>query len=237
MKIRQVGLLGMLILLLAGCGRGPDLVIWADPWLEDLTNGLVEQYQSEFPDHHVEVVFRSTEVIAQNLRYGQPMDLVLGLDSRIFTEIGVGGELEQTIPLASDRVVKVNCLKKENQERFQTSNCTVISASDRPLRRFLEDWQGPVSRDSCHLVGDFPAQVRDYLGRGWAKNGFIFESAALNLGNSVAIISRGPLLEACVSGSIVRNAPHPQHAATFAEFFRAEKTRKLLVRYNFITYF
>lgn len=223
----------LMAMALSGCKSGPDLVLWTDPWLEGVAEGLAKQYQDQYPGQEIEIVVRSSEVIAQSIKFGQPIDIFLSMDSRFVEEMNLKEKISEIFFMASDRVVFVECNSNEKAIGFGSENCLVLSASDRPLRRYTDEW-ADFPKDSCRLVADFPAQVKDYLARGWAKGGYIFESGALSLGPKVNILRKGPSLVDCASVIGVAGSANAANAKKFLGLCNSEKSKMLLVKQHFI---
>lgn len=219
-----------LLLLLMSCKPKTNLIIYCDPWQEAHISEQLEAFTSRQPDISPELKVLSSEMIAQHLKMGQPMDLFVSCGD-FFDPAGPMGDFEiadrkrQEVILGDDVLVKVEPLDKENQDKLGSKDCTMLAASDRPLRIFTDQW---IQRDdlpapTCVVISNFASQTQEYLLNGWVADGYVFGNFAYSHPHKMKITDVGPTLPQIYRAVLPTDAPHPQQAESFLAFLQEQK--------------
>ena len=224
-------LLYILFPLFVSCQSQQRLTVYADPWLGDYTKELVQEWQAGHPEVQVDLRLLSSEVIAQHLHYGQPIDLVFAFGMEIFEEKGI--EVAGSVPLADTRIVEVVRGETAQQAAFGTEECVVVAASDRPLRRYTEAW-GQHRDAPCAVYADFYRQTRDYLVRGWVPKGYVPEVLARQYPEFLTIKAKGPIIPEAFTAFVPKDARHSEVASVVLHFTTSEKSKELLAKMHLI---
>ncbi|HHG84992.1 MAG TPA: hypothetical protein ENJ82_09630 [Bacteroidetes bacterium] len=227
-------ILWLVLLLLAGCGGRERLVVYADPWLGGFAEAVVAAYAAEAPEVEVELHLLSSELVAQHLHFGQPMDVFLCFRPEIMREMGLSGEIASEVALGGIRLVLAGVAADRLNPSLGGTVCTVIAASDRPLRRFTESWPLAQESNSCILYSNFYRQTRDYLIRGWAGQGFVPDFFVRQYPNVLTVKIQGPNFPSALVGFRLRNAPNPNSADKFMQLLHSEKSQSFLAEEKII---
>lgn len=224
--------MGMLFLgLLLGCQSKDRLVVYADPWAGDFTTELVE-YFCEVEDCEAEIRILSSEVILQHLHFGQPIDLVVLLDSSLIGEMGMRSELGAWQQFAEAKVQRVS-IRGVLNKGIPGAGGTVLEASHRPVRRATEHWLGTQRPDSV-IIGNFFKQTRDYLLRAWVKEGYVLEVLPRQFPDQLRVLDDGPAVPGGFGIALPKSGRRPDLAEQLADFWGSEKSRELLAHYHLI---
>ena len=181
----------LLTLSLLGCQDKLTIVVYADQYLTDYANDVVDTFSEEHPEYKVDLKLMSSEFIASNVEFDQPVDLALmtiGGNEKIDAVLEQQGSY---IPLAKDGIVHVRTDPNIIQEAFSGEFSVVKAARGTPLRYYTQlciaELDGESAEDEL-VIAEFEHQMRNYLEKGWANSGYTFRSHALGLKN-VQIIS------------------------------------------------
>jgi hypothetical protein len=231
-------LLIVLLALLAGCGNKNRLVVYADPWLSEYAQRVTAVFQIAHPETEIQLKLISTEVIVQHIRYGQPIDVILCMGSELYTQQDFRDEIAVETVLAPSQVVQLVQAGQDfqtKQEAMGTRYCTMMEASDRPMRQYVEQWeQGAVAQRSCTIIANFQRQAMDYMLRGWVPTGYMPIHFASAHPNQFRQLARGPLIPNAFTGILLRNAPHQALASAYFASLTSEKSIKLLGELKFL---
>lgn len=226
----------MLALACLGCANRDRLVVYADPWLLEYAEERVAGFRTGHPGTDVDLKVISSEVIAQHLHYGQPVDVVLCVGPQWLQGKQAWAGEERL--LAGTRMVEVgpsdaNAARK--QDALGGSGCLAIEASGRPLRRLSEQWLGSLpAGEGCTLIANFQRQMQDYMLRGWVSRGLVPEHFARRHATNLVRHREGPWVSGFFAGILVADAPHPELARAFFEDLGSEKSREALGRLGFV---
>lgn len=221
--------------MIAGCADERRLVVYCDPWLQAFGEAMVADFRLAEPAVDVEVRYLSSEVIAQHLEFGQPMDVVLCYGCK-----WMGEQMQdpaQRVVLAPSAVVEIRRIGNPDsakQARLGTVGRLVVEASDRPSRRYAERDLGLQYSPSRHMIANFHPQVVDYLQRGWAEHGIVPIHFALQAGGRYEVVRYGVADEEAFTALVPRDAPHPAWAAVFLQMLQSEKSREKLVSLDYL---
>ena len=179
-----------ILLALFSCGKRP-IRIMVDPWMRGRVEPLLDSIGNPWNGHSLEVRYRSTEVAAEFIQQGEPIDLwVYAFANSLLTEdwpqYGGGSVLE-------DYAVRVRCPEHPDRKSWQTESCLAFPAAERPLGRMARNWLGDPPADSCLLIANFPHQLMAYAKRGWAPEAILYESAARDFHLKVLDRSEEPI--------------------------------------------
>lgn len=219
-----------------GCQNEVSLRMYADPWLEGFATLAKEKFEHENPGVKLEFRFLSSEVIAQRIHFDEPMDLALVLDQTLLAEKKLNSRIEESISLAKTHLVLAR-RKGDLKERIPGAGGTALPASDRPLRRVADEWvatRPDLIRERPLRYANFYDQSRDYLLRGWVREGFVLETLVLQHPNLLEVRERGPEMPGGVQLLVLNGGLNPAWAQKFAEFLQSEKTAELLAACHFI---
>lgn len=188
-------LLGGLVFL-GSCKEENQLIVFSDPWCSDYAEAVLEEYQQIHPEVDVRLTIRSSEVIAQRMSFGDPIDFVFGLDSSLFQGGKFSKGLIKNQALAPARIVKVR-LRNGLNKAIPGAGGTMLEASDRPTRRAAEQWfqtHPDIKPKDSITIANFYNQSKDYLIEGWVREGFTLDLLARQYPNQLEIVSNGPLI-------------------------------------------
>ncbi|MFN8396123.1 MAG: substrate-binding domain-containing protein [Bacteroidia bacterium] len=226
----------LIALACMGCANRDRLVVYADPWMEDYAMEMVADFQLSHPSTDVDLKVLSSEVIAQHIHYGQPVDVFL-----CFGKSWIAGAKDwvgEERALAGTRLVEVGPRNPDlvrKQDALGGSGCIVIEASDRPLRRLSDIWMRLDSTEHrCTLVANFQRQMEDYLLRGWVSRGLVPEHFAKANAGQLIQYRQGAWFSGVFSGILLQDAPHPDLAREFFEQLGAEKSKETLGRLGYL---
>lgn len=219
-----------------GCANRDQLVVYADPWLEDYALVMVEEFRATHPQTDVDLKVLSSEVVVQHLHFGQPIDVFLCFGRNW---IGVRQDwVGEELALSGTRVVEVgprNPGLVRKQDALGGSGCIVIEASDRPLRHLSDMWMRLDSAEhGCTLIANFQRQMEDYLLRGWVSYGLVPEHFARADSARLVRYSQGAWFPGVFTGVLVHDAPHPGLAREFFEQLGSEKSKETLGRLGYL---
>lgn len=220
-------------LLVWGCQSPPRLVVYADPWLGGFAEKVCADFQDKNPEVQVELKQRSSEFVAQNLYFGQPMDVFLCFRPAIVHEKGLAGSIASEVALGNMQLVLAEVRSEYVQVGLGGDSCLVMAASDRPLRTYAEEWE-PRSALACRVYGDFYRQVRDYLLRGWVRQGIVPDLLVRQNPDRLMVKEEGPTFPGAFVAFRLRHAPNPKQADKFSDYLRSEKSYSLLAGESFI---
>ncbi len=226
-----------LLFLLCGCGNRDRLVVYSDPWLQAYALDITAEFQRLHPDVDVELKVLSSEVVAQHLHFGQPIDVFLCFGSELYSSQGLASHVQEQHPLASTRVMHVAQRGTQfagKQQAFGTIGCVAWEASERPMRQYAEQAFGATDTVACRLVANFQAQMVDYLRRGWVPAGFVPGHFALSDSSQFGIVRSGPVIHNAFSALMIKDGPNPDNAEAFFALIKSEKTKELLGRLRFL---
>jgi ABC-type molybdate transport system substrate-binding protein len=232
------GLLVAIFLFLGGCARQDRLVVYADPWLEDYANELCEAYQQAHPDTEIQLKLISTEVIAQHIHFGQPIDVALCFGSEWILDQTFRTEMAEESPLASSQIVDVQVQGDQFARKAMemgAAQSVMIEASDRPARRYAEA-EGWWQNDASHawIIANFQRQAEDYLLRGWVPRGIVPIHFLRAHPETLTELRRGRLIPNAFTAIQFRHAPHPAQAAAFFAFTNSKKSDEILGELKFL---
>lgn len=237
---RIAGLATVLLLLLqvAGCANQERLVVYADPWLSDYATQMTDAFQQTHPETEIQLKIISSEVIAQHVRYGQPVDVILCFGCEFLQQPDFRDKIEAQTALAATHIVKLsqaNTAFAAKQAAMQTTASTMMEASDRPMRRYVEQagFEHRIPQKD-RIIANFQRQAADYLLRGWVPQGFVPENFKKMHPQQFVEIGRGPLIPNAFEAMLLANAPHKQLASEFFTLTSSEKSRKVLGELGFV---
>lgn len=212
-----------------------EIIVMADPALEEFANMAIERYMAEKESINVKLIAVSSEVIFQRMKAGEKADVVLAFNA----EERTGIQWHKMNVLSRDRLVLVQCKNREKAADFKSDSCWVRGWTESPLRKATEVWLNGTKQlradpsmagqgleltpaftvaDSCMVVANSYAQLKDYLDKGWVAGGFCFESMALNNPLQLEIIDRAPPIKEAWTARIPTDRPHPETADVFLDF-------------------
>ncbi len=231
--MKQLGwfLLGIL-LVGTGCKNQNKLVVYTDPWAGDFVTAAVEEFNGE-EKWDINLRILSTETILQHLHFGQPIDAVVLLDTGLIHVQGMVDDLEGIQTLAPARVVRARRLGPLNPN-IPGAGGTVLEASHRPTRRWTERWLGTTTFPDSVRYANFYKQCRDYLLRGWVRDGFVLESLAKTYPDRLEVMERGPEIRGGFVTARPKTGRNPLGGQKFSDFLQSEKTQNLLAAYHLI---
>lgn len=219
----------LLLICLSSCQSSPSLIVYCDPWAELQVHDQLVSFQETHPEIQWEMKILSSEMIAQHIKFGQPIDVFIACGDYFSPEspqgdFGITGLRGSEAPLGNDRVVEVQVLPSPNQSRFNSQHCQMIAASDRPLRVYTEMWNPTASNSiKCRIVANFFRQTCGYLLQGWVGSGYVFESFALQHPDKLEIKEKGPEINHVYRAVMLNNCPHPESAQLLMDHFIREK--------------
>ncbi len=225
-----------LAIALIGCHKQKrEFVVFSDPWYGDFVRDALNAFNEVHPEVNVILHVRSSEVIAQRISLGDPIDYIFALDSTLFSKESVRSRLTKSLELAPVLMVKVR-VKGPLNENIPGAGGSMLEASDRPTRRAAENWflSDPDLRPSDSIIiANFYAQARDYLVNGWVRFGFAPDLLLRQYPDELEIVEEGPE----IPGGL-RTYIHKQHkeeeGSSLSEFLMTEKCRRLLVDHKII---
>ncbi len=226
----SIGIAGM------GCHKqAREFVVFSDPWCGDFAQAVLEAYQEVYPETNVIFKVRSSEVIAQRIGYGDPIDFVFVLDSTLFLRDNIQSRVWRSLKLAPARLVKVRRIGPLN-ENIPGAGGTMLEASDRPARRAAENWftSNPELRPADSLViANFYAQARDYLVNGWVRFGYVPDLLVRQHPDMLETVTHGPEIPGGFH-TYQRRQDADREGPNLTEFLKTEKCRRLLADYKII---
>lgn len=221
--------------LFAGCKRSNEFVVFSDPWCGEFAEAVIEEYQKTYPEANVNFKVRSSEVIAQRISFGEPIDYVFALDSTLFTSRDVVSYLAFSMKLAPVRLVKVKRKGKLNSG-IPGAGGTMLEASDRPTRRIAERWfsrePGMEPTDSV-VIANFYAQARDYLVNGWVRYGFAPDVLVRRYPGELEGVADGPEIPGGFH-TYTNWREADVNSPRLDDFLKTEKCKGLLAAYKII---
>jgi len=219
-------------LLLMGCGGKERLVVYADPWIGSFAEAACTAFEEqEEVDIHLRLL--STEVIAQHLHFGNPIDIIITLDQDILEEKNLLEDLDTPIDLLPTNLALVE-VKGDLNPGIPGAGGVMMEASDRPGRRTLEKWEayapGTLPKDSI-TIANFQSQAEYLLLNAWVKRGFVPDVMVRQHPEALQVIDLGPALP---GGFQAYAAPgnNPEAGSRLLDFLRSEKCKTLLAGFQ-----
>lgn len=212
-------LLLVLAACLSSCAQDEPLLVYAEPALAKEANLLAGSFSAK-TNIPVRVVELSSEVAAQQLKYGQPVDVWIMAAPGIVDQFGISERLGGSLVMGSDNVVKVSCINHEKAASFRSQDCWMKAASGTPLRNYTEAWldtAASAETDSCFIIANFYPEVQEYLLRGWVRGGYTWKSFAAAHPEQLKVLETGPRLEGVYRMWQVKTGRRPNDAAEFLE--------------------
>lgn len=231
MRPRLILLFVILSLTVWSCRR--KVVVYADPWLRDYANEVVEEFEAAHHEVDVELKIISSEVIATYVRFGQPIDVLLVFGPEVIERVGVAAKLDSKHVLAQERMAWVAAKDQGKFELFGTQGCMVVEASQRPGRLMADAFMAgnPETRRGARiLIADFQRQLQDYLLRGWVPKGIVPQSFANRKSETLQTLSTGQVIPEAYSAFLTRQAVDNPDAGTFFSFLKTKKSQEILAR-------
>ncbi len=228
----------LLLLQTAGCADQDRLVVYADPWLSDYATRITDAFQQTHPETEIQLKIISSEVIAQHVRYGQPVDVILCFGCEFLQQPDFRDKIEAQTTLSATHIVKLaqaGTAFETKQAAMQTTTSTMLEASDRPLRRYVQQagFDQTIPQKQM-IIANFQRQAADYLLRGWVPQGFVPENFKKIHTQQFLEIRRGPLIPNAFEAVLLKTAPHQALAADFFTLISSEKSRKVLGELGFV---
>lgn len=240
MKIVRLPLICLLAcwtILLAGCGNPDRLVVYADPWMGDYAERITAAFQASHPDTDIQLKLLSSEVVAQHIRYGQPVDVFICFGSEFLQQPDFRARVQAETVLAGTEIVfaENGQDQKSKQVDLGTRGCYMLEASDRPMRRYVDRiWQNQIPADNCVLIANFPQQAAAYVLRGWANYFFVPTAFMAKHRKLVAPLGLGTEIPDAFSAILLDDAPNPALAREFFDFMGSEKSKQILAELKFL---
>ena len=236
-KRALLGLIGALFLFcFVGCSSKHKIIIAVDPYIAETIQEIVDDFSLDYPEIETELLVRESTLLGQHIKMGHPVDIFIPGRPDLPELQGIGKWMGQGVPIASDQLVLVVCQGEKNQSDFGSDSCLVIAADDTPLRMLSDEWMASSdfsAKNMCTVVGNFHAQMRDYLSRGWVKGGVVYNSLAMSI-SDVHIVQRGPLLKDVFTAFPLTKSKEPAAVQKFLLYLKTEKSTTLLARKNYI---
>jgi molybdate transport system substrate-binding protein len=93
--------------LAGACGRPPEVLVGAAASLSAPMEAAVAAYRADRPDARVRLVVGASNVLAEQMRAGAPIDLLVSADPRVVDRLAADGlvEPERRVRLAGNRLV------------------------------------------------------------------------------------------------------------------------------------
>lgn len=222
-----------LLLFLTACNDGNTLVVFVDPHLKGIATEALQEFQKE-QDINVEFKFISSERIGQHLKFGDPVDVVFACDPNLEAMQVNGFTPDSAKSFASDRLVLVECKTKDFAKKIKTDTCTLVVASETPVRLATDAWLLQwKEQPSCKMYSDFHGLSREYLRRGWVGQGIVPVSMVNEMQN-VTIRKQGPKLENWHYFYLPTTGRNRSMAAKFSVFWEGWISEKHLGGYGLI---
>ncbi|MEM0998761.1 MAG: hypothetical protein AAGN35_17005 [Bacteroidota bacterium] len=218
---------------LGGCAESNRLVVYADPWLGEFPARALAAFSAEQPATQVELRILSSEVVAQRLHYGDPIDIFLCFRPEIMRERGLSRQIAAEMVLADLDLVVVAPRVEIRQPKLGAINCQSLPADGRPLQRYIADWSD-APEDSCTVTADFCRQTQDYLLRGWTGRGILPGFFARRHADRLEILRAGPSYSGAFTALKISETPHRSPAVDFMKFLATKKCQSLLAEENII---
>lgn len=230
----SVRLICVAAILFTGCQSEDAVIVYADPWLSGFADRIELEFEKQYPNRDLQVKEISSEVIAQHLHFGQPVDVFLCFGPSFLRE-DVRDMIGEELHLATSEILLIRGPQDARQEQFKTKGCTVVEASDRPLRNYAaQAFPQYFEEDSCKIVADFPAQTQDYLLRHWVKQGFVPAHFTKVVRNDFEIIAKGPLIVNAFCAIQPLNAPHTEAADDLMRLLSSAESKKILADLGYV---
>ena len=221
-------------LLLSACQNDSSVIVYADPWLSEFADQIELVYEKEYPNRDLQVKEISSEVIAQHLHFGQPVDVFLCFGPS-FLRADVKEMIGEEVTLAASRILLLRGQSDSRQAQFKTKGCTVVSASDRPLRNYAElAFPSYFHSDSCKIIADFPAQTQDYLTRAWVRQGFVPAHFAEQKSAIFEVVAEGPLIVNAFCAIKPLDPPHKTAADDLMRVLSSPESKKILADLGYV---
>lgn len=226
--------IAVLFFAFSSCDSKEPLIVYSDPWLSDYAHQIELLFEAQHPNSDIQVKELSSELIAQHIHFGQPIDIFLCFGPDLLPE-DVKGKIDAEVVLAPSRMVLVSGKADELQTQFKTENCVMVEASDRPSRVFAERGFSRIWKaDHCHIVANFNAQAKDYLLRHWIREGIVPEHFQKNNSAKFSVLEEGPLIVNGFSAIKMKNAVHSEAANELFRMISSEESKKILGELGYV---
>jgi ABC-type molybdate transport system substrate-binding protein len=226
------------MILTFGCANQDRLVVYADPWLAEFADSLCQEFKVQHPETEIHLKALSSEVIAQHIRFGQPVDVFLCFGSEWLQQPEFRSKVGDEVTLAGSQVVELvarDSLFASKRRSMRSEGYSMMEASDRPMRRYIHQ-AGYEAKNpaSSILIANFQQQAEDYLVRGWVAGGYMPLHFANVHADRFEIVRRGPVIPNAFTAILLSNAPQPALAKSFFMLTTSEKSIGVLGKLGFL---
>lgn len=223
----------ILFLMLSGCNSKDQLVVYADPWIGTFAQAACDEYERQAPETEIHLRLLSTEVIAQHLHFGNPIDVIMTLDSTLLSEKGLLPSLGQPVPLAPTNLAWVQRVGELNSD-IKGAGGTLLEASDRPSRRVAEQWfafEPHIKPQDSITIANFQSQVQAMLLNAWVLKAFVPDVMARKYPNQLQIQALGPKIPGGFQ-AYLSPGNNPEAGKGLIQFLQSEKCKGLLADFQ-----
>jgi molybdate transport system substrate-binding protein len=235
------------VLLAAPAGAESELVVGAAVSLREPATGIARAFEAKHPDTRVRLAFGATNLLAEQVRAGAPMDVLLSADERIVRALVKEGLVpaDAHFPIASNRLVVVqrpdapfrltgpDDLTRPELRRIAIPEYAV------PVGHYARDWleeRGLLEALRSRIVPTEHARATlAAVDQGHADAAIVYASDA-RLARSAVVAFAVPAAEQpriVYVAARLSDAPGPARADAFLAFLRGPRAAALLAAAGF----
>lgn len=224
-----------------------SLLISVAASLSEVAEDAAAALTTQHPGLRIDLNVGSTNQLAQQIRLGAPVDVLLSADPDVVTAlIGsgyvdansrwelAGNSLALIIPATASAPAGFASLPSMSPEsRLSMGNPETVPAGKyaRALLTRIGIWDVLQQR---LILGENVRQALDYVARGEAEAGIVYATDAATLGNLVRVVATEPLEKRIYEVVISRSAPNPAAAGAMLEFLRGPDAGAIFTRRGFL---
>lgn len=226
-----------------------DLVVSAAASLTHAFKELGDNFAQQHPDTQVLHSFAASDILAQQIVNGAPVDVFASADQDAMDKAVAAGVIDAVtrvdfvqnevvliVPIDNPKNIQsVLDLSRSDVSRVAYGNPTTV-----PVGRYAQDalettghWNAVEARQ---ILGQNVRQVLDYVSRGEVDAGFVFATDAQSLQDKVLVVEQLTLTPpARYPIALVQRAGRNPTAQAYVDYILSESGQAVLATYGFVS--